>query len=86
MCKEDDDIEIVGVKNSATPNQAKEAKQTNGDIKVGDLVAMGFDRERAKRCLNVHGGDMSAAINALLSGKDERHERTSTSTLIRIRN
>ena len=79
MCKEDDAVEIVDVKKPSTQNQEQQTEQSSGDSKVQDLVDMGFDRERAERCLHMHDGDVTAAINALLSANDDATPQISPS-------
>ena len=78
MFKEDD-VEIVCVKKPPTPKEEKSTERSNDGNKIQDLVEMGFDRERAKRNLDLHGGDMSAAINALLSTRHDEATQISPS-------
>ena len=68
----EDEVEIVCVKKPSTTTEEKATERTNDGNKVQDLIDMGFDRERAKRTLDLHGGDMSAAINALLSANHDK--------------
>ncbi len=44
------------------------AKETNRELAISSVCEMGFDRESARRALEEHNWDSSAAVNALLGG------------------
>lgn len=44
------------------------AKQTSKDDAIARVCEMGFDKDSAKKALEKHGWDESAAVNALLGG------------------
>lgn len=44
------------------------AKETSKEDKITAVCAMGFDRHQAKKALERHAWDESAAVNALLGG------------------
>ncbi|CAJ1958948.1 unnamed protein product [Cylindrotheca closterium] len=76
ICIEEDDIEIVCVKPSTANQQMQQIDPNCDNSKVKDLVDMGFDYGRAKRILDWNGGNLNAAINALLAGEGEMAQST----------
>jgi ubiquitin-conjugating enzyme (huntingtin interacting protein 2) len=44
------------------------AKPTSKDDAISRVCEMGFDRDSARKALEKHGWDESAAVNALLGG------------------